>query len=137
MKELCDFLGVELNEVFMLSNKLGQYRVTSDRLEYRDNDKSSWGESIASVNGFFSYKIIHIPFIPSHEETYYTYIRNSDDIYIKNSNDTWVIHETVWTGAVSDYARLKSGIVFRSKKEALSKLSECYKDLTGDDYRDE
>ena len=129
MKELCDFLGVELNEVFMLSNKLGQYRVTSDRLEYRDNDKSSWGESIASVNGFFSYKIIHFPFIPSYEATYYTYIRNCDD--------TWMVHETVWTGAVSDYARLKSGIVFRSKKEALSKLSECYKDLTGDDYRDE
>lgn len=128
MKELSDFLGVELNEVFMLSNKLGQYRVTSDRLEYRDNDKSLWGESIASVNGFFSYKIIRLPFIPSYEETYFTYISNGD---------TWLVHETVWTGAVSDYARLKSGIVFRSKKEALSKISECYKDLTGDDYKDE
>ena len=129
MKELSDFLGVELNEVFMLSNKLGQYRVTSDRLEYRDNDKSLWGESIASVNGFFSYKIIHFPFIPIYEETYFTYIRNCDG--------NWIVHETVWTGSVSEYARLKSGIVFRSKKEALSKLSECYKDLTGDDYKDE
>lgn len=127
MKELSDFLGVELNEVFMLSNKLGQYRVTSDRLEYRDNDKSSWGESIASVNGFFSYKIIRLPFIPSHEETYFTYVRGK--------GDTWMIYKTTWSGAVSDYARLKSGIVFRSEKEALSKLAECYKDLTGDDYK--
>ena len=127
MKELSDFLGVELNEVFMLSNKLGQYRVTSDRLEYRDNDKSLWGESIASVNGFFSYKIIRLPFIPVYEETYYTYIRNNDD--------TWSVHKTAWTGSVSDYARLKSGIVFRSYKEALSKLPKCYKDLTGDDYK--
>lgn len=58
MKELCEFLGVELNEVFILSNKLGQYRFTSDRLEYRHNDKEVWGESSASINDFFSYKII-------------------------------------------------------------------------------
>lgn len=69
------------------------------------------------------------PFIPSYEEIYYTYIRDG--------NDTWMVHETVWTGAVSDYARLKSGIVFRSKKEALSNRARCYKDLTGDDYNNE
>lgn len=129
MKELCNFLGVELNEVFMLSNQLGQYRVTSDRLEYRDNDKSLWGESIASVNGFFSYKIIRLPFQPKYEEIYYT--------YIWNGNNTWAVYETIWTGTVSDYARLKSGIVFRSKQEAISERARCYKDLTGDDYKDE
>lgn len=71
------------------------------------------------------YKIVKLPWKPKHGDKYYTYYTNKEE---------WLIWDSTWSGDVSDYARLKSGIVFRTSQEALNALPQRYKELTGKEY---
>ena len=79
----------------------------------------------ALLNG--KYKIIKLPSSLRRGDKYYTY-------YVDFRDSIWVVQQLTWYDSVSDYANLKCGIVFRSRREAKKMLPIKYKELTGKDF---
>lgn len=128
MGKVSEMLGVEIGEEFKIEFDNGMLSIDN----YILLDKGMFcsdGDFVSApciwhlIKG--EYKIIKLPWKPKYRDRYYTYYTNGEE---------WLIWGITWSGDVSDYARLKSGIVFRTSQEALNFLPQKYKELTGKEY---
>lgn len=126
--KVAEMLGVNIGEEFKIKFDNGMLSIDN----YILLDKGMFcsdGDFVSApciwhlIKG--EYKIIKLPWKPKYGDRYYTYYTNGEE---------WLIWDITWSGDVSDYARLKSGIVFRTSQEALNFLPQKYKELTGKEY---
>mgnify|MGYP003561970662 FL=1 len=118
-------LGIGIGEEFYLNDSpLAVYRFTEGGLEVRTPDSDEWQASIVSVNTFIRCKITLLPFNPQMGREYWTYWNNKFDI----CRETWMGHAT-------DYARKASGVIFRTREEALNSRPAKYRELTGKEWK--
>lgn len=126
MAEVAKMLGVEIGQVFHIKNSDSWiYRLNFQGLETKCQE-NEWLECNLLpklLNG--ELEIIKLPWKPKYGDKYYTYYTNGEE---------WLIWDNTWSSDVSDYARLKSGIVFRTSQAALNALPQKYKELTGEEY---
>lgn len=146
MKQVAEMLGVELNEVFEIEDYFyGEndkstytYRLTENELQtFVRVFTCSGGASVERwvrndtmlrdlLRGDDRYKIVRKPWMPKDGETFWTYY-----------GDDFQVGEGIWEGCASDYARYKSGIVFRTEKEAVAARPRVYKEMTGKEWSDQ
>lgn len=123
MADVAKVLGVELGEKFKVAERGCRYETV-----YYFDRNGAWDEDGQVADAIIpalligSYEIVKLPWKPKYGDKYYTYYTNGEE---------WLIWDSTWSGDVSDYARLKSGIVFRTSQEALNALPQRYKELTG------
>ena len=77
------------------------------------------------LRGDDRYKIVRKPWMPKDCDTFWTYY-----------GDEFQVGEGIWEGCASDYARLKSGMVFRTEKEAVAARPRVYQEVTGKEWRE-
>lgn len=126
--KVAEMLGVEIGEEFKIEFDNGMLSINNYMLLDEGMFCSDGLSMSASCFGYLikgEYKIVKLPFKPKNGDKYYTYYTNKEE---------WLIWDSTWSGDVSDYARLKSGIVFRTSQEALNALPQKYKELTGKEY---
>lgn len=128
MGKVAEMLGVEIGEEFKIEFEGGM--LSDDSYMLLNGGMFRSGGYLVSAPCIWSlikgeYKIVKLPFKPKNGDKYYTYYTNGEE---------WLIWDSTWSGDVSDYARLKSGIVFRTSQEALNALPQKYKELTGKEY---
>ena len=131
MPEVLKMLGVEYGEEFKLQAR--------DTELYKNNSfffKKDYGLYIVNLNGSTGnandmvyyilrgdYKIVKLPWRPKDGDRYWTVIFKGDN---KPSVD-WYI----WGSYAGDYTRLKLGLIYRTKEEALAHVKADYEKLTG------
>lgn len=133
MAEVAKLLGVELYEEFEVEDTLYgvkyQTRVSDVGLEnYQDGDccggNGAWMINNAMLRdllvGRMGFQIISKPWKPKHLERYWTYY-----------GDMFEVSEASWDCCAADYARFKSGMVFRTKTEAITARPRVYEEMTG------
>lgn len=124
MADVAQMLGVELGEEF----KVAERGCNSYDTLYHFDEHGAWDEddqvSDAIIPALLtgSYEIVKLPWKPKYGDKYYSYVVG------------WTIMKCTWMNYVSDYTRLKCGIVFRTSQEALNALPQKYKELTGKEY---
>lgn len=126
--KVAEMLGVEIGEEFKIEFDNGMLSIDNYMLLDEGMFCSDGLSMSASCFWYLikgEYKIVKLPFKPKNGNKYYTYYTNGEE---------WLIWDKTWSGDVSDYARLKSGIVFRTSQEALNFLPQKYKELTGKEY---
>ncbi len=128
MEKVAKMLGVEIGEEFKIEFDDGVLSI--DSYVFLDRGIACFDGHLVDTSCIWNlikgeYKIIKLPFKPKKGDRYYTYY---------TSGEEWLIWDSTWNNDVSDYARLKSGIVFRTSKEALNALPQKYKELTGKEY---
>ena len=97
--------GVELEEEFKWHNFTDKYRIRESGLEHFEDGQ--WYKSLRAIEFISGIgEIEKLPFRPRREEIYYTIVDNTSPV---NYN---------WADSTADYARLITGLVFRTKKEA-------------------
>lgn len=128
MADVAKMLGVELGEKFKVAKRGCRYETVYyfDRYGAWEED-GQVADAIIPALLIGSYEIIKLPWKPKYGDKYYTYYTNKEE---------WLIWDSTWSGDVSDYARLKSGIVFRTSQEALTALPQRYKELTGKELKE-
>ena len=130
MKQVAEMLGVALGEEFKVAAKEGEYGCLYRISEGGIYRKSGFGwvpEDLLLVNILCGHKEIKkLPWRPKDCDTFWTYY-----------GDDFQVGEGIWEGCASDYARLKSGMVFFTEKEALAARSRVYQNLTGKEWRGE
>lgn len=129
IEKVAEMLGVEIGEEFKVA--FDDDRLSADSFMFLNEGIFCSNKHLVSapfiwhlING--EYKIVKLPWKPKYGDKYYTYYTNGEE---------WLIWDSTWSGDVSDYARLKSGIAFRTSQEALNALSQKYKELTGKEYK--
>lgn len=144
MAEVAKLLGVELNEVFEIEDyfygendkSIYTYRLTEDELQtFR---VFACGNGVAEerwvrndtmlrdlLRGDDRFNIVKKPWRPKDCDTFWTYY-----------GDDFQVGEGIWEGCASDYARLKSGMVFRTEKEAVAARPSVYQEVTGKEWRE-
>lgn len=144
MAEVAKILGVELDEVFDVEDgfrgemdKTTVCRLTEKGLQTyvrviscRGDIAEQWVDNGSLLSGLLCsndrFTIVRKPWMPKDCDTFWTYY-----------GDDFQVGEGIWEGCASDYARYKSGMVFRTKKEALAERPRVYKDTTGKEWRGE
>lgn len=139
MAEVAKILGVELDEEFEVEDavygKKDRVRLTESGLEVFLGKGCCGGEGMWTLSyatmrdilvGRSGVRIVRKPWMPKDCDTFWTYY-----------GDDFQVGEGIWEGCASDYARYKSGMVFRTKKEALAERPRVYKDTTGKEWRGE
>lgn len=71
------------------------------------------------------YNVVKLPWKPKYGEKYYTFTGNNFDVI----NGMWQHHAEA-------YAKLKSGMIFRTEAEAIKERPRIYKELTGNEWSD-
>ena len=142
MAEVAKLLGVELDEEFEVDdyfcgeNNKSTCRLTEDGLQVRFRVIScrgdiveKWADNGSMLSGLLCdndrFTIVRKPWRPKDCDTFWTYY-----------GDDFQVGEGIWEGCASDYARLKSGMVFFTKEEALVARPRVYQELTGKEWRE-
>ena len=114
-EQIAEMLGVELGEEFEIEGEYGEYKICDDGLLFHVftmlNPETSLNWDRENSDIFYDLisgkkKIIKKSWIP----------KCGDKYWLINSQG--LIYDEVWEGAIHEYAFLKSGWVFRTKKEA-------------------
>lgn len=132
MKQVAEMLGVELNEEFWVKElfrggdsklkcKITEFGL---RIFHDGGNVSAWARNDAMLTrlifGDESIELVKPPFVPKSGKEYWTFI-----------NDCWEIVSFRWRGCLSDFMRLKCGMVFLTKEEARTARPRVYQELTG------
>lgn len=128
MKQVAEMLGVALGEEFKVAAKEGEYGCLYRISEGGIYRKSGFGwvpEDLLLVNILCGHKEIKkLPWRPKMGDKYFTYCAMDFQIL----SDSWI-------GSFIDYARLKCGAVFGTKKEAEAARPRIYTELTGEEWK--
>jgi hypothetical protein len=127
MKQVAEMLGVELGEEFKVVNKGTEsqyvYRLTESGCE-------SLYEGTWDVAKMVLCSILHgdaevrkLPYKPKYNEEFYTYF-----------GDEFEVDSDIWSGTADNYAKLKSGMVFRKAKDAEDAVCRVYQEVTGKEW---
>ena len=124
MEEVAKLLGVELEEVFKVTDDdsgkyHNYYKFTEKKGIEVSEDNVKWEADTAEVLVFKWLligvaRIIKLPWKPSRHDTYYMPSVTSIDKYIK----------LFWTGSKNDEDSYQQGLVLRTKKEAVELAEE-------------
>ena len=135
MEQVAEMLGVELDEEFEAidSYLVGRVekvkcKIIESGLCIYSNREENWlcdhlmlGQILT---GDDSVEIIKPPFVPKKGVMYWTYVC-----------DNFTVESDKWDDFATDHVRLKCGMVFRTKKEAIAARPRVYKELTGKEWR--
>ena len=113
MEKVAKLLGVEVGEafeVYIYSEYQGRCRFTKDRVEVSDNH--CWYRTKAEtlewlLNGTAT--IVKLPWKPAKYDSYYYPCLDYEDLWGRST----------WTDTRYDKSRLKHGLVFKTKEEAV------------------
>lgn len=129
MIEVAKLLGVELEEEFTIPELYDNgylYKITETGLVCRNRNREGalWQHESTTLKNLLTGElaVTKLPWKPKYGDKYYSYVVG------------WTIMKCTWMNYVSDYTRLKCGIVFRTSQEALNALPQKYKELTGKEY---
>ena len=137
MAEVAKLLGVELNEDFEVEDTIygTKYttRVSHIGLEnYHNNGCCGGGIWITNnamlrelLVGRMGMRIVKKPWKPKEEDGYWTY-----------TGCEFGICRCLWCNRAIDYARHKSGMLFRTEAEAIEARPRIYKELIGKEWED-
>lgn len=118
-------LGIGIGEEFYINDStLLIYCFTDDGIDVRNRNSDEWQASGISANTLIKCKITLLPFNPQVGREYWTYWNNNFDV----CRETWMGHAT-------DYARKASGVVFRTKEEAVNSRPTKYREFTGKEWK--
>lgn len=138
MAEVAKLLGVELDEVFDVEDG---FRDEMDRkktcclteeglqvyvrvISCRGDIAGKWVDDERLLGGLLCdndrFKIVKKPWRPKDGETYYTYVSRC-----------FFVNRYTWSSDAWEYGILKSGVVFRTKEEAVAARPRVYKEMTG------
>lgn len=126
IKQVAEMLGLEIGEVFALTCWKCYFRFTETQLEMKDRVWSKASAEFLEDMICRKQEIIKMKWEPSRLGNYWTYYGESFDV-----------GDAVWEGNAADYARLKSGMVFRSKEKAVAERERVYRSLTGKKWGDQ
>lgn len=132
MPKIAEMLGVEIGEEFKVK---GHYKLTYKfnynglRATYDDGAKmfgtiATDALLIALLRG--ESEIVKRPWKPKEDEVFYTFLfdfKDDGDGYV------WRVSECFWDDSPVDFALLKAGWVFRTRKEAQTALPDVAKEL--------
>lgn len=108
-EQIAEILGVELEEEFEIENVPSKVKITEMGLFYFDTISKLWYKgSICYLDQVFANvsKIIKKPWMPKHGDKYWAVMLYEE------------ICSYIWDNTLLDYAYLKCGWLFRTKKEA-------------------
>jgi hypothetical protein len=143
MAEVAKILGVELDEVFDVEDgfrgemdKTIVCRLTEKGLQTcvrviscRGDITEKWVGDGMLLSGLLCdndrFTIVRKPWRPKKYDAFWTYY-----------GEDFQPCETIWDGYPADCARLKSGMVFRTEKEAIAERPRVYKEMTGKEWRE-
>lgn len=128
--DLAAILGVEIDEVFKISNKKNTYYISEEKGLVRVDERGYeyHGLNIAETLAMlFSGQLVvkRLPFIPKDGQYYYY-----------PSPDLESVQKTPWEGNDIDYMSLVLGMCYRSEADAWEHFSSDYKKLTGKELRE-
>lgn len=144
MKQVAEMLGVSMNEVFEVEDdfrgemdKKKTCRLTEKGLQVhvrvigcRGDITDNWVGDGRLLIGLLSegdrFNIVKKPWMPKDGDTYHSYFHSSFGVGLM-----------VWDSLPSDFARYKSGMVFRNVKEAIDARPRIYEELTGKKWSDQ
>lgn len=117
MREIAGLLGVELGESFkIVDDNSGKYhdyyRLTEEKGIEVSDDNANWEMAIAGVLKWLlmgDTRIIKLPWKPAKYDSYYYPCLDFEDLW----------GYSTWTDARCDKNRLKHGLVFKTKEEAV------------------
>ena len=117
MKEIAGLLGVELGESFkIVDNNSGKYhnyyRLTEEKGIEVSDDNANWEMAIAGVLKWLlmgDARIIKLPWKPAKYNSYYYPCLDYEDLWGCST----------WDDTQIDKDRLKHGIIFKTKEEAI------------------
>ncbi len=134
MKQVAEMLGVSMNEEFEVLDKYYDGRVEIFKCKITEcgmyvGNEEDWiynHEMLAKIlAGDNSIEIKKPPFVPRVFDTYWTI-----------TNKTFHVKRETWDDHAIDYARMKCGMVFRTKNEAIDARPRIYEELTGKKWSD-
>lgn len=138
MAEVAKLLGVELNEVFDVEDdfrgemdKKKTCRLTEKGLQIysrviscRGDITEKWIDIGSLLSGLLCdndrFTIVRKPWMPKDGDTYYTYVSRC-----------FFVNRYTWSSDAWEYGILKSGVVFRTREEAVAARPRVYKEMTG------
>lgn len=144
MKQVAEMLGVELNEVFEVEDdfrgemdKKKTCRLTDKGLQVhvraigcRGDITDNWVGDGMLLGGLLCNKdrftIVRKPWMPKDGDTYFSYFYRGFSVGVM-----------VWNSAPGDFARHKSGMIFRNEEEAIDARPRIYEELTGKKWSDQ
>lgn len=138
MSEVAKLLGVELDEEFEVEDEVYGKK---DRVKLTEiglvvflgkgccGGEGMWTLSNATMRdllvGRTGVRIVRKPWMPKDGDTYHSYFHRDFGVGLM-----------VWDSLPSDFARYKSGMVFRNVKEAIEARPRIYRELTGKEWRE-
>ena len=143
MAEIAKLLGVELDEVFDVEDdfrgemdKTIVCRLTEKGLQTysrviscRGDIAEKWVDNERLLGGLLCnndrFTIVRKPWVPKDGDTYHSYFHRDFGVGLM-----------VWDSLPSDFARYKSGMLFRNIKEAIEARPRIYRELTGKEWRE-
>ena len=124
MPEIAKMLGVELGEIFKMTNYNSLYRFTERGLEFKGTAGWCLSERIEWLLTGRN-EILKLPWQPKEGDKYYHPASNFKDIYYAG-----------WGNTIFDIALKEAGMIFKTKEEceaALPELRKKYLSETGAD----
>ena len=119
--EVTKLLGLESFEEFKIEDyPTSKFRFTDS--EFQVTSFETWSNANPMILGLLicGKKITRLPYHPKFGDKYWTLTGQDFGATV-----------VAWGNCVVDYVRLKLGIVYRTKKEALANRDEIYQMLTG------
>ena len=124
MPEIAKMLGVEVGEIFKMTNYNSLYRFTERGLEFKGTAGWCLSERIEWLLTGRN-EILKLPWQPKEGDKYYHPASNFKDIYYAG-----------WGNTIFDIALKEAGMIFKTKEEceaALPELRKKYLSETGAD----
>lgn len=117
MAEVAALLGVEPGQSFKISDdtygiRQSYYRLTEENGCEISGDNTNWVTVSAEVLKWLvmgDVKVVKLPWKPDMHGSYYSPLPTNEDLW----------GGCIWTGSVHDIRRLKYGLVFKTKEEAV------------------
>ena len=116
MNNVAKLLDVELNEEFKIGTFLNPYKLTEQRLFFKNNRKWEYADATLSDLLTGKIEIVKSQWKPRINEVYYC-----------PSNNFLFSVENEWFNTVEDKALFKCGLVFQTKEECEKALPELRK----------
>lgn len=135
-KQFAELLGVELEEEFdTLCTWNGQeaecrYKITEkEGLVYYNEQFDAWYHADTDYRYILSgeYEIIKQPYKP----------RKGEEYWALDGFSRLTAGRYRWEDSLYDYIRLKSGLVFHTRAEAVEAIPRVYRELTGKEWAED
>lgn len=125
--EIAKMLGIELEEEFMVSNKIAIFKISAKNgLMCKFKDDERWEYDALDLQALLlgDLEIVKLPWKPKFKEEY----------YYPNTYEQRVFF-ALWTGSTLGYAMYNLGMCYKTREEAEAHFTEDYKKLTGKELK--